>query len=117
METERGAQGSTEEACRQWGAASQAVPTAPPSCGHTILPGPGSKDACRHKGCSGGISPASQVVLPRSLHLSGRWRAEGKSERSSLGAEVEERQDGQAPERRGATPHAEQQLIWACGCF
>lgn len=47
-----------------------------------------------------------------------RTLAGGREERAKQpGAEVEERQDGQAPERRGATPHAEQQLIWACGCF
>ena len=56
----------------------------------------------------------SQVVLLCFLHLSGCWRAEGKSKQSSLGRRwrrAESEDGGGPPKKSRATTHAEQQLI------
>lgn len=82
------------------------------SCGHTVLPG------ARTQGCRSahrlfwghppprGFSLASRAVLPRSLHLSGCWRAEGKSEQSTLGRRWRGARRARAPgEERGDSAH------------
>lgn len=93
------------------------------SCGHTVLPG------ARTQGCPSahrlfwGHPPPEASPWPAGLFFhvpctcQDAGGQKGRASKAPWGGGGGERGGLGPPERSGATPHTEQQLIWARGCF